>query len=81
VTDTLTIVFIGAALLCVVAGVAAVRRTQRRLRDADGEYSEDGEDDGGATYAEEAAAVSAAEAAATAAAQERDDEIDGIPTP
>ena len=76
-TGTLAFVFVGVAVLCVIAGVAAVGRTRRRVRD-DNEY---GEDDGGATYAEEAAAVSAAEAAATAAAQERDDEIDGIPTP
>jgi hypothetical protein len=72
VTDVLTIVFIGAALICVVAGVAAVRRTQRRIRDNDEEY---GSDDGEATYAEEAAAVAAAESAAL------DDPADGEAPP
>lgn len=79
-TDVLTIVFIGAALICVVAGVAAVRRTQRRLRDTDEEYA--GPDDGGATYAEEAAAVAAAEAAGEAAAEAavaRDDPAGEVP--
>jgi hypothetical protein len=74
VTGTLAYVFVGVALLCVVAGVAAVSRTRRRVRDAD----ESGEDDGGATYAEEAAAVAAAQAAAAAAASPDDDEVDGI---
>lgn len=69
-TGTLAIVFVGVALLCVVAGVAAVSRTRGRVHDADGAY---GEDEGGATYAEEAAAVAAAEAAA------QDDEVDGPP--
>jgi hypothetical protein len=69
-TGTLAFVFIGVAVLCVVAGVAAVARTRQRVRADDEEY---GEDDGGATYAEEAAAVAAAEAAAAAA----DDEDDG----
>jgi hypothetical protein len=77
VTGTLAFVFVGVAVLCVIAGVAAVGRTRRRVRDDD-EY---GEDDGGATYAEEAAAVAAAEAAATAAAQAQDAEVDGIPPP
>ena len=61
-TGTLAFVFVGVAVLCVIAGVAAVGRTRRRVRD-DNEY---GDDD--ATYAEEAAAVAAAEAAAAAAA-------------
>ncbi len=63
-TGTLTYAFVGVAILCVVAGVAAVTRTRRRgLETGEGH----GEDDGGATYAEEAAAVAAAEAAAAAA--------------
>jgi hypothetical protein len=70
VTGTLAFVFVGVALLCVVAGVAAVARTRARVRADDEEY---GEDDGGATYAEEAAAVKAAEAAVEA----RDDEVGG----
>ncbi len=73
-TGTLAFAFVGVALLCVIAGVAAVSRTRRRVRDGDEEL---GEDDGGATYAEEAAAVAAAEAAAAAA---QDDEVDGTPT-
>ena len=79
VTGTLAFVFIGVAVLCIVAGVAAVTRTRRRVREADEEYGDEG---GEATYAEEAAAVAAAEAAATAAAAaaEQDDEIGGAPT-
>ena len=74
-SGTLYFVFVVAALICVIAGVAAVSRTRRRVRD--NEY-ESGEDDGGATYAEEAAAVAAAEAAM--AAQEPEDEgIEGTP--
>ena len=74
-TGTLAFVFIGVAALCIVAGVAAVTRTRRSVREADEEYGDEG---GEATYAEEAAAVAAAEAAAAAAAQ--DDEIGGAPT-
>ena len=74
-TGTLYIVFVAAAVICVIAGVAAVSRTRRRVRDSEG-Y---GEEDGGATYAEEAAAVAAAQAAAAAAAASADDdEIDGL---
>ncbi len=73
-TGTLAYVFVGVAILCVVAGVAAVSRTRRRGLEAAEEY---GEDDGGATYAEEAAAVAAAEAAA-AAAQAQDDGVGGV---
>ena len=73
-TGTLSIVFVAAAVICVIAGVAAVSRTRRRVRDSEG-Y---GEDDGGATYAEEAAAVAAAQAAAAAAATADEDELDGI---
>ena len=83
-TGTLAYVFVGVAILCVVAGVAAVSRTRRRGLEAQEEY---GEDDGGATYAEEAAAVAAAEAALEAQNNEPEgidelhgiDEIDGAP--
>jgi hypothetical protein len=74
VTGTLAFVFIGLAALCIVAGVAAVTHTRRRVREADEEYGDEG---GEATYAEEAAAVAAAEEAAAAA---QDDEIGGAPT-
>jgi hypothetical protein len=73
-TGTLAYAFVGVAILCVVAGVAAVSRTRRRGLEA-GEGR--GEDDGGATYAEEAAAVAAAEAAA-AAAQAQDEGVDRV---
>jgi hypothetical protein len=76
VTGTLAYVFVGVALLCIVAGVAAVGRTRRRLRDADEEYG--GSGGGGATYAEEAAAVAAAEAALAVTSAEND-EVDGSP--
>ena len=70
-TGSLYVVFVAAALICIIAGVAAVSRTRRRVRD--NEY-ESGEDDGGATYAEEVAAVAAAEAALEA----QGDEVDGV---
>jgi hypothetical protein len=73
-TGTLAYAFVGVAILCVVAGVAAVSRTRRRGLEAGEDH---GEDDGGATYAEEAAAVAAAEAAA-AAAQAKDDRVDRV---
>jgi hypothetical protein len=78
VTGTLAYAFVGVAILCVVAGVAAVSRTRRRGLEDDGGATY-GEDDGGATYAEEAAAVAAAEAAARAAAPEQEDGVDGVP--
>ena len=70
-TGTLTIVFVAGALICVIAGLAAVSRTRRRVRD---NAYESGEDDGGATYAEEAAAVAAAEVALEA----QEGEVDGV---
>jgi hypothetical protein len=63
-TGTLAFVFIGVALLCVVAGVLAVTRTRRAAREDEEEYGADDE----MTYAEEAAAVAAAQAAAAQAA-------------
>ena len=77
-TGTLAFVFIGVALLCIVAGVGAVTRTRRRVRDDERETGDVGDE---ATYAEEAAAVAAAQAAAAAAAAEQDDEADGTPRP
>ena len=77
-TGTLAFVFIGVALLCIVAGVAAVTRTRRRVRDDERETGDVGDE---ATYAEEAAAVAAAQAAAAAAAAEQDDEADGTRCP
>jgi hypothetical protein len=64
VTGTLAIVFIGVAVICIIAGMAAVGRTRRAAREDEAEY---GADDDEATYAEEAAAVKAAEEAAAAA--------------
>jgi hypothetical protein len=77
VTGTLAIVFVGAAVICVIAGLAAVGRTRRSAREDEAEY---GADDDEATYAEEAAAVKAAEDAAAAAARraperEPDDDV------
>ena len=69
---TLAYVFVGVALLCVVAGVVAVSRGRRASREDDAEYPE-------ATYAEEAAAVAAAQAAEAAAAAQ--DDPDGDPPP
>ena len=69
-TGTLAFVFVGVAVLCVIAGVDRRLPHPAARREADEEY---GEDDGEATYAEEAAAVAAAEAAA-AAAQATDDD-------
>jgi hypothetical protein len=63
-TGTLGIVFIGVAVICIIAGVAAVGRTRRAARE---DEAETGADDDEATYAEEAAAVKAAEEAAAAA--------------
>jgi hypothetical protein len=74
VSGTLYAVFVVAAIICVIAGVAAVTRTRRRVRD--NEY-DSGEDDGGMTYAEESAAVANAEAALEAQ-QGADDERDGL---
>ena len=37
-TGTLAFVFVAVALLCVVAGVAAVAGTRRRVREDDEEY-------------------------------------------
>jgi len=72
VTGTLGLVFIGVAVICIVAGVTAVGRTRRAAREDEAAY---GGDDDEATYAEEAAAVKAAEEAAAAAAA-RDVEIE-----
>jgi hypothetical protein len=78
VTGTLGLVFIGVAVICIIAGVAAVGRTRRAGREDEAEY---GSDDDEATYAEEAAAVKAAEEAAAAASRreperEPDDDVD-----
>jgi hypothetical protein len=70
-TATLVFVFVGAAVLCVVAGVVAVSRSRRASRDDDAGYPE-------ATYAEEAAAVAAAQAA-EAAAPHDEEGVDGEP--
>jgi hypothetical protein len=70
-TGTLGLVFIGVAVICIIAGVAAVGRTRRAGRDDEAAY---GGDDDEATYAEEAAAVKAAEEAAAAAAA-RDSDV------
>jgi hypothetical protein len=78
-TGTLTFVFIGVALICIVAGVTAVSRTRRRVREDERETGDAGDE---ATYAEEAAAVAAAQAAAAAAAAAQDDdEVGGTPPP
>jgi len=73
VSGTLAFVFIGVAVLCIVAGVVAVTRTRRAARGDEEQY---GAEDDEMTYAEESAAVAAAEAAATAeaAAAARDEE-------
>jgi hypothetical protein len=74
VTGTLALVFVGAAIICVIAGVAAVGRTRKAARDDEAEY---GGTDDEATYAEEAAAVQAAQqAAAAAAARDTQDELE-----
>jgi hypothetical protein len=70
VIGTLAYVFIGVALLCLVAGIVAVSRRRQALREDDAEYPE-------ATYAEEAAAVAAAQAVEAAAAAR--DDPDGEP--
>jgi hypothetical protein len=64
VTGTLAYVFVGVAVICVIAGVTAVGRTRRATRE---DEAENGESYGEATYAEEAAAVAAAQQAAAAA--------------
>jgi hypothetical protein len=71
VTGTLAFVFIRVAVICIIAGVAAIGRTRRAAREDEAEY---GADDDEATYAEEAAAVAAAEKAATAAANREEPE-------
>jgi hypothetical protein len=71
-TGTLGLVFVGVAVICIIAGVTAVGRTRRAGREDEAAY---GGDDDEATYAEEAAAVKAAEeAAAAAAARENETE-------
>ena len=67
-TGTLVFAFIGVAVICIIAGVAAVGRTRRAAREDEADY---GTDDDEATYAEEAAAVKAAEEAAAAANREQ----------
>jgi hypothetical protein len=67
VIGTLAYVFVGVALLCVVAGLVAISRRRRTFREDDAAYPE-------ATYAEEAAAVAAAQAAEAAAAEQDDAE-------
>ena len=68
-SGTLVGVFIGVALLCVIAGVVAVSRTRQDSREDEEQVPE-------MTYAEEQAAVAAAEAAEASAlrAQDEDDE-------
>ena len=68
-SGTLVGVFIGVALLCVIAGVVAVSRTRQDSREDEEHVPE-------MTYAEEQAAVAAAEAAEASAlrAQDEDDE-------
>lgn len=74
-SGTLYAVFVIAAIVCVIAGVTAVARTRRRVRD--NEY-DSGEDDGGMTYAEESAAVARAEAALEAE-QDEGPGLEGAP--
>jgi hypothetical protein len=76
VTGTLYFVFVIAAVICVIAGVAAVTRTRRRaVADETNEYGEDYPE---TTYAEESAAVAAAEAALAAQAATADDEPEDL---
>ncbi len=71
-SGTLYLVFVLAALVCVIAGVVAVTRTRRASREDEEQYPE-------MSYAEEQAAVekaqaAQAEAAAGAGARDEDDE-------